>query len=177
MSELIRYAEAVRVIKAAILQSRYRAARAVNAEQLKLYFNIGRYVSVNTRTGKWGTGAIEIISRQLQAELPGLRGFSPSSIKYMRQFFEVWNEELQPNENFAIDESLPLADEGNLTSPNRQSAIGELTADDLNAFFGIGFTHHIQIFSTCQTLQERWYPTLCCRFLDGGSVEVPFAGG
>lgn len=157
MSELIRYAEAVRVIKAAILQSRYRAARAVNAEQLKLYFNIGRYVSVNTRTGKWGTGAIEIISRQLQAELPGLRGFSPSSIKYMRQFFEVWNEELQPNENFAIDESLPLADEGNLTSPNRQSAIGELTADDLNAFFGIGFTHHIQIFSTCQTLQERWY--------------------
>ena len=29
----------------------------------------------------------------------------------MRQFFEVWNEELQPNENFAIDESLPLADE------------------------------------------------------------------
>ena len=75
----------------------------------------------------------------------------------MRQFFEVWNEELQPNENFAIDESLPLADEGNLTSPNRQSAIGELTADDLNAFFGIGFTHHIQIFSTCQTLQERWY--------------------
>ena len=71
MSELIRYAEAVRVIKAAILQSRYRAARAVNAEQLKLYFNIGRYVSVNTRTGKWGTGAIEIISRQLQAELPG----------------------------------------------------------------------------------------------------------
>ena len=157
MSELIRYAEAVRVIKAAILQSRYRAARAVNAEQLKLYFNIGRYVSVNTRTGKWGTGAIEIISRQLQAELPGLRGFSPSSIKYMRQFFEVWNEELQPNENFAIDESLPLADEGNLTSPNRQSAIGELTADDLNAFFGIGVTHHIQIFSTCQTLQERWY--------------------
>lgn len=157
MSELIRYAEAVRVIKAAILQSRYRAARAVNAEQLKLYFNIGRYVSVNTRTGKWGTGAIEIISRQLQAELPGLRGFSPSSIKYMRQFFEVWNEELQPNENFAIDESLPLADEGNLTSPNRQSAIGELTADDLNAFFGIGFTHHIQIFSTCQTLLERWY--------------------
>lgn len=51
MTGITRYKEAVQMIKTAILQSRYRAARAANAEQLKLYFNIGRYVSANTRAG------------------------------------------------------------------------------------------------------------------------------
>ena len=85
------YIEAVKKIKAAILQSRYMAARLANAEQLKLYFGIGAYVSANSREHKWGTGAIEAISRRLQIELPGLRGFSARSIKYMRTFYEAWN--------------------------------------------------------------------------------------
>ena len=85
MKELsINYTEAVKTIKKAIQQSRYYAARLANAEQLKLYFRIGGYVSANTRHGKWGTGAIEVISRALQAELPGLRGFSSANMKKMR---------------------------------------------------------------------------------------------
>ena len=174
MTGITRYKEAVQMIKTAILQSRYRAARAANAEQLKLYFNIGRYVSANTRTGKWGTGAIEEISSQLQAELPGLRGFSPSSIKYMRQFFEVWNEEFQADSNFAMKGSQLLADESLEADGDqsiRQLPIGELTAADMNAFWGIGFTHHIQIFSSCRTQEERWYYIRRCA-ADFWSVEV-----
>lgn len=82
------YQNAVDVIKTAILQSQARAAKAVNREQLALYYSIGKYVSDNSREGTWGTGAIETISQTLQKELPGLRGFSPSSIKNMRQFYE-----------------------------------------------------------------------------------------
>ena len=41
-------AAAVKTIKAAILQSRYQAARLANAEMLKLYFAIGGYVSANS---------------------------------------------------------------------------------------------------------------------------------
>ena len=29
---------------------------------LNLYYGVGEYISVNTRSGKWGTGAIEAIS-------------------------------------------------------------------------------------------------------------------
>jgi len=85
----------IRVIKAAILQSRYMAARLANKEQLKLYYAIGKYVSKNSRTGKWGTGSIEIISTQLQQELPGLKGFSVTNIRYMRLFFEAWSSFLE----------------------------------------------------------------------------------
>lgn len=40
------YAEAVKAIKEAILESRYRAARLVNKEVLALYYAIGGYISV-----------------------------------------------------------------------------------------------------------------------------------
>lgn len=63
----------VRVIKTAILKSRYIAARLANGEMLKLYFAIGGYVSTNSRNGHWGTGVIDEISAILQKELPGLR--------------------------------------------------------------------------------------------------------
>jgi hypothetical protein len=72
---------AVQVIKAAILQSQQRALKAINQEQLALYYGIGRYVSVNTRNKNWGKGIIEAISEQLRKELPGLKGFSAPSLR------------------------------------------------------------------------------------------------
>ena len=113
---------AVKTIKTAILKSRYMAARKANVEHLKLYFRVGAYVSANSRSGTWGTGAIAAISERLSRELPGLRGFSPTSMKNMRIFFEQWALEA-----------------------NRQLSTGELTESDVAAFFSIGFTHHMEI--------------------------------
>ncbi len=132
-----------------------------------MYFNIGCYVSANTRTGKWGTGAIEEISRQLQVELPGLRGFSSSSIKYMRQFFEIWSNEVlfdKGNTNSAIEKCQLSIGEIKMETDIaiRQLTIGELELSDMKAFWAIGFTHHIHIFSTCKTLEERWYYVRRC---------------
>ncbi len=81
---------AVKDIKLAILQARAKAARLANAEALKLYFFVGGYISKKTRNAKWGSGAIDALSNQLQVELPGLRGFSATSIRYMRIFFDEW---------------------------------------------------------------------------------------
>ena len=91
MSDIKQYQNAVDVIKTAILQSQARAAKAVNQEQLALYYGIGRYVSANTRKKNWGQGAIETISNQLKQELPGLRGFSAPSLRKMRIFYEEWS--------------------------------------------------------------------------------------
>lgn len=84
------YNIAVQTIKEAILRSQYQAAKLVNREMLSLYYGIGRYVSANSRKGFWGTNAIETISERLRKELPGLKGFSTTSIKKMRQFYEQW---------------------------------------------------------------------------------------
>ena len=83
-------ANAVQVIKGAILQSQQKALKAVNQEQLALYYGIGHYVSANTRNKNWGKGVIEAISEQLKKELPGLKGFSAPSLRKMRTFYEEW---------------------------------------------------------------------------------------
>ena len=163
MSDLTKYRDAVLSIKNAILQSRYQAARLANREQLMLYYSVGRYVSANTRSMKWGTGAIEEISRQLQSELPGLRGFSPSMIKNMRLFYENWEHLDMANRQSLIDDS-----SGKENGVIRQSLIGELGESaelqaeaiqplDFDSFLRVGFTHHIQIFSQCKAADERWY--------------------
>lgn len=70
--------DAVNILKTAILQSQARAVKAVNQEQLALYYGIGRYISANTRNKHWGSGMIKSISQSLRSELPGLRGFGES---------------------------------------------------------------------------------------------------
>ena len=98
-----KYTSAVEAIKTAILQGQYEAAKGVNRIQLAVYFGIGKYISLNTRKGVWGTGALKIISDRLQKELPGLRGFSENSLKNMRKFYEEW-QMLDANSTIAIVE-------------------------------------------------------------------------
>lgn len=91
MNGISQYKDAVEAIKTAILQSQYEALKSVNRIQLALYFGVGKYLSIKTRKGTWGTSALKTISSQLQRELPGLRGFSATSLKKMRLFYENWN--------------------------------------------------------------------------------------
>lgn len=154
-------AAAVKAIKSAILRAQACASQSANAIQLSLYYGIGRYVSVNSRDGFWGTGALKSISRQLQVELPGLRGFSEENLKKMRRFYEEWAlltnrsplaTDLQQLEN-EIENGHEVG-EKSLLSINRSPAATDLRLDD---FVGISFTHHMEILHKTSTLEERIY--------------------
>ena len=159
-----KYNDAVQQIKAAILKSQAKALAGVNQEQLALYYGIGRNISNNSRAGFWGKDAIETISRQLSAEMPGLRGFSPLNLRNMRTFYEQWS---------ALDSNLavPTAEIGegkNLAvatakiDSEKELMAFSATELPLAAFFSIGFTHHIAILTKTKTLEERkFYIQLC----------------
>jgi predicted nuclease of restriction endonuclease-like (RecB) superfamily len=153
LGDITIYLEAVKKIKNAILQRRYRVAVNANAELLSLYYSVGRYTSDNTRSGKWGTKAIEEISKLLQSELPGLRGFSATNIRNMRIFYEEWVQTLEPIRQLATDES--NTDMENIAI--HQLPTDELRQNDLTAFLRTGFTHHIEIISKRKSPDERWY--------------------
>ena len=70
---LLSISRAVTAIKTAILQSQARTIRNANSDVLALYYAVGQYISTESRTQKWGSGAIKTISKQLRKELPGLR--------------------------------------------------------------------------------------------------------
>ena len=169
------YIDAIQSIKSAILRSRYRAAALANGEQLNLYFSIGGYISQNSREGKWGTNAIAIIAEQLQNELPGLRGFSATNMKYMRLFYETWSPllnssvatddlmtanrhlqvtNLQPTENKQIASKLNIY----LTKWTQEC----LSEEEHRCFLSIGFTHHREIFIGVKEPGERLFYVQKC---------------
>lgn len=163
---------AVLSIKAAILKSQARAVQMINHEQLSLYYGIGRFVSEHSRKGYWGTGAIDSISRQLKAELPGLKGFSAENIKLMRRFYEAWKE-LEVNSVVASTETTevePLSLPNNSVVPTTELQSVELQNEPIRqlqltndeafpviAFLNISFSHHVAIFRYAEQYEERKY--------------------
>ena len=158
------YSDAVRQIKTAILQSQAKALASVNQEQLALYYGIGRYISQNSRSGFWGKDAIETISRQLSAEMPGLRGFSPRNLRNMRTFYEQWSA---LDSNLAVP-TAEMGEEGILAVAtakiDSEKDLMAFSAAELPlaAFFSIGFTHHIAILAKARTPTKPSLNT-CCR--------------
>ena len=152
-----KYNDAVQQIKAAILKSQAKALAGVNQEQLALYYGIGRFISNNSRAGFWGKDAIETISRQLSAEMPGLRGFSPRNLRNMRTFYEQWRA-LDSN---LADASAKLKNEDNSADLSAKLPLDTnlvpvaLREIPLAAFFSISFSHHVLILSKVKTAEER----------------------
>ena len=164
------YQNAVDIIKTAILQSQARAVKAVNQEQLALYFGIGRYISMNTRNHGWGTGVLKQISDSLRLELPGLRGFSETNLKNMRLFYEAWNS-IETNSSVETDElsdAQLITDANNIyNAENEPIAIRQLQLTNyvefpLAEFLSISFTHHIAIINHAKDFDERLFYIKYC---------------
>ena len=179
--EIRKYQNAVDIIKTAILQSQARAAKAVNQEQLALYYGIGRYISANTRNKNWGTGAIETISKRLRLELPGLRGFGVSSLKNMRIFYEAW-QMIEPNSPIAIGElesnASELGKETSETIDNQGDVICQLQLANLpnfplTEFLSISFTHHIRILENAKDTDERMFYIRYCHNYKPTTDDLP----
>ena len=179
---------AVLAIKTAILQSQGRAARGVNQEQLALYYGIGRFISVNTRKQNWGAGFIDGISKRLKAELPGLRGFSGTSLRNMRTFYEAWYN-LEVNSSVQTDELSKDAESGVLPVKTddlscednsavqiaeiRQLQLANLPKFPLQEFLSISFSHHIAILTCAKTLDERLFYIRYCHDYKAHADELP----
>ena len=151
--DTVDYSIAVQTIKEAILRSQYKAAKLVNREMLSLYYGIGRYISANSRKGFWGTGAIKTISDQLRKELPGLKGFSESSLKNMRMFYEEWAPVLElPDSSSSISPIMI----GEIETTFLLSSKSPITIGDLELFGNLSFTHHVRILNGEKDVNKRW---------------------
>lgn len=78
--------------------ARYQMLKTVSKETVNLYRNIGKSVSEKVEQEQWGKSVVEQLSKDLQSEFPGIRGFSPRNIRNMKSFYETYtkNTKLQP---------------------------------------------------------------------------------
>ncbi|MHC5768704.1 MAG: PDDEXK nuclease domain-containing protein [Nostoc sp.] len=85
-------------IKQRIRSAQYEALKAVNREMINLYWDIGQIIVTQQQGATWGKSVVEQLAKDLQAEFPGISGFSATNLWRMRLFYESYvnNEKLAP---------------------------------------------------------------------------------
>jgi hypothetical protein len=112
-----------------------------------LYFGIGKKISELATKEAWGSKVLDQISKELQNELPGLRGFSSGNLKKMPVFADFWMAHLK------ISSTLPNQLENSLAEFS--SALpNQLPESFTDYFFSVSFTHHYSISSKCEHFEE-----------------------
>ncbi len=98
MSDIIKYNGDFESIIEIIERSKTRAIRAVNAEMIEMYWQIGEYISKKAVSDGWGKSVVQDFADFLKREYPSAGGFSAQNIWRMKQFYETYkgNEKLSP---------------------------------------------------------------------------------
>ncbi len=92
------YAQLLGDIKQRIRGAQYEALKAVNKELISLYWDIGRIIAERQKGRTWGKSVVEQLAKDLQAEFPGIQGFSAQNLWRMKQFYQTYsqNSKLSP---------------------------------------------------------------------------------
>jgi predicted nuclease of restriction endonuclease-like (RecB) superfamily len=100
MSKLVpaEYIALLSEVKERVRSAQYAALRSVNKELVALYWDIGRMIVGRQVESSWGKSVVERLAADLQAEFPGVSGFSASNLWRMKGFYEVYapSEKLAP---------------------------------------------------------------------------------
>jgi len=146
----IRFVDWISEIKKKVRISQIKAAVQVNSELLRLYWDIGKDIAERELEAEWGSGFYEAASKALKQEIPGLRGFSVTNLKYMKRFFSFYSR----------------------CTTNRQQLV-----DDLQELFSVPWGHQILLISKCNSIEEAkfyifktitngWSRAMLLNFLD-----------
>lgn len=76
-----------------IRAAQYDALKAVNREMINLYWDIGKMIVSRQQNVNWGKSVVEELAKDLQAEFPGISGFSNRNIWRMRDFYLTYHSQ------------------------------------------------------------------------------------
>lgn len=74
-TEIKAYQPFVVEIKELIQKKQYRALKLINTETIELYWEIGEEIHGQQMEKGWGKSIVQILSRELQKEFPGAKGY------------------------------------------------------------------------------------------------------
>ena len=88
--EFRHYASLLEEIRDRIRQAQVSAVLSANREMLLLYWDVGRMIHMRQKEEGWGAGVIPRLSRDLQNELPEIKGYSERNLKRMIRFYREY---------------------------------------------------------------------------------------
>ena len=149
------------------IKTRYRNAQIkasvrVNAEQLRFNWELGRDLALRKAEERWGTGVVEQVSLDLQAAFPESKGFSPTNIWRMKQWYLFYSgaaeklaqlgRELQQSKN---QRHIKLAQVGRVFLEGDER---RRDAMPLPGFFAlVPWRHHVEIIAKSKSIEEALF--------------------
>ena len=76
--EVSGYEPFVEEIKDLIHKKQYQVLKLINAETINLYWEIGEEIHRQQEENRWGKSIVQVLSKELQKEFPGAKGYSRS---------------------------------------------------------------------------------------------------
>lgn len=89
-----KYVEWLGEIKQRYQRSQIKASVQINHTMLEFYWELGRDIVALKAESKWGTGVLQQLSLDLRKMFPGETGFSYRNIRYMRQWYLFYYEQV-----------------------------------------------------------------------------------
>jgi predicted nuclease of restriction endonuclease-like (RecB) superfamily len=88
----------INVIIAMIEKARENTLASVNTELIKLYWNVGEYLSNEKARSSWGDSFIDSLADNIREKYPEIKGFNRRGLYRMLQFYETYknNENVSP---------------------------------------------------------------------------------
>ncbi len=76
-----------------IESARTRALKAVNAELIQMYWNVGEYLSGLCAESAFGDKVIDEVASYISKESPNIKGFNRRGLYRMKQFYETYKDD------------------------------------------------------------------------------------
>jgi predicted nuclease of restriction endonuclease-like (RecB) superfamily len=89
MQDIVPFADKIITM---IEQARQNALQSVNAELIRLYWNVGEYLSVENIKSGWGEAFIDETAEYIKKNSPEIKGFSRRGLYRMLQFYETYRD-------------------------------------------------------------------------------------
>ena len=86
-AEITGYEPLVDDVKKLIHKKQYHVLKTMNTETINLYWEIGEEIYRQQETNGWGKSIVKVLSKELQKEFPGAKGYSAANLWRMRNFY------------------------------------------------------------------------------------------
>ena len=73
-----------------ITNAREQALRKVNEELVLMYWNIGQFLSAQSKLTSYGDKYIDSLAEYIKTQFPGIKGFNRRGLYRMKQFYELY---------------------------------------------------------------------------------------
>jgi len=148
LTDAAAYRQVLKDIKQRIRHAQARAVMAVNAELIRLYWEIGALIEARQQQEGWGAGVIPALAGDLHNELPEEKGFSERNIKRMLAFYREY-----PHSGFVPRPVAQMEDPA--TDLEMPQSVALFPAELLCA---VPWGHHAELMAKVKDLPTRsWY--------------------